>query len=186
MYRSPDRDWSCRIGNTEDQLAAASTTRVHRPTSAGIKSSEDEQRNFSSQSHLSRSSTDLTSYSPSSPPLFAMIARVATFATFLALPVFALAGGVSDCNTGPIQCCNNFEDVSPLLPDLPCRPMTALHAGQLPRGSRAARCPRRRRAECRRPDRPPVQPSDRHRSSSERLPAAGVRSRMILWFYNLD
>ncbi|KAM5539728.1 hypothetical protein V8D89_006541 [Ganoderma adspersum] len=38
-----------------------------------------------------------------------MIARVAAFFAF---PLLALAGGVGDCNTGPIQCCNNLEDAN--------------------------------------------------------------------------
>ncbi len=41
-----------------------------------------------------------------------MIARVAALAAFFALPLLSLAGGAGNCNTGPIQCCNSFEDVS--------------------------------------------------------------------------
>ena len=46
-----------------------------------------------------------------------MIARVAAVTAFFAFPLLALAGGVGDCNTGPIQCCNNLEDVRVLLTD---------------------------------------------------------------------
>ena len=41
-----------------------------------------------------------------------MIARVATVAALFTLPLLAIAGGVDSCNTGDIQCCNNFENVS--------------------------------------------------------------------------
>ena len=41
-----------------------------------------------------------------------MIARVAAVAALFALPLLALAGGVDSCNTGDIQCCNSFQDVS--------------------------------------------------------------------------
>ncbi|KAM5536354.1 hypothetical protein V8D89_009952 [Ganoderma adspersum] len=37
-----------------------------------------------------------------------MIAPVAAIASLVAFPLLAAAGGA--CNTGDIQCCNNFED----------------------------------------------------------------------------
>ncbi|KAI1787658.1 hypothetical protein LXA43DRAFT_1098102 [Ganoderma leucocontextum] len=39
-----------------------------------------------------------------------MIARVAAVASLVAFPLLAVAGGA--CNTGNIQCCNDFEEAN--------------------------------------------------------------------------